>query len=101
LRPPQAPASTPQPPALLTREDPDDQQAELRPHAQAARPAPEEVDVVVPAWSKPTHRAAVAVDDDITGEHFELLVNASDNPLDLFNHPYAYASIRRVNRPKA
>jgi hypothetical protein len=47
-------------------------------------------------WSKRTQQAAVAVDDDATGEHFELLVEADDNPLDLFEHPFAYASARHV-----
>ena len=47
-------------------------------------------------WSKRTHQAAVAVDDDATGDHFELLVTADDNPLDLFEHPFAYASARHV-----
>ena len=39
-----------------------------------------------------THRAAVSVDDPATGEHFELLVQPDDNPLDLFEHPFAYAA---------
>jgi hypothetical protein len=47
-------------------------------------------------WSKRTHRAAVTVDDAATGEHFELLVQPDDNPLDLYEHPYAYASTRHV-----
>jgi hypothetical protein len=45
-------------------------------------------------WSRRTHRAAVAVEDGATGERFELLVEPGDNPLDLFEHPYAYASAR-------
>jgi len=47
-------------------------------------------------WSKGTHRAAVIVDDDATGERFELLVRADDNPLELYEHPYAYASARHA-----
>lgn len=47
-------------------------------------------------WSKRTHQAAVAVDDEATGEHFELLVCANDDPLDLFEHPFADASARHV-----
>jgi hypothetical protein len=47
-------------------------------------------------WSKRTHQAAVAVEDDATGERFELLVKAGDNPLDLFEHPFAYPSARHV-----
>lgn len=49
---------------------------------------------VVLFWSKRTHRAAVAVEDKATGDHFELLVRADDDPLDLFEHPYAYAASR-------
>ena len=45
-------------------------------------------------WSRRTHRAAVAVDDDATGSHFELDVGPEDDPLDLFDHPYAYAAAR-------
>jgi hypothetical protein len=45
-------------------------------------------------WSKRKHRAAVAVDDEATGEHFELPVEPGDNPLELFRHPFAYAALR-------
>jgi len=45
-------------------------------------------------WSKRTHRAAVAVENDATGERFELLVEPEDNPLELIEHPFAYASKR-------
>jgi hypothetical protein len=55
------------------------------------------VDVAL-LWSKRRHRAAVAVEDEATGERFELRVEPGDNPLDLFEHPYAYAS-RRVSPP--
>ena len=50
---------------------------------------------VVLFWSKRTHRAAVAVDHNATGDHFELIVGAADDPLDLFEHPYAYAAWRK------
>ena len=43
-------------------------------------------------WSKRRHRAAVAVDDEATGDHFELEINPEDDPLDLYNHPYPYAA---------
>jgi hypothetical protein len=49
---------------------------------------------VVLFWSKRTGRAAVAVDDRATGDHFELIVGADDDPLDLFEHPYAYEAAR-------
>ena len=47
-------------------------------------------------WSKRKHRAAVAVDDEATGDHFELEINPEDDPLDLYNHPYPYAAVRHV-----
>ena len=50
-------------------------------------------------WSKRTHRAAVTVDDDATGEHFELLVHDDDNPLELYDHPYAYPTTRHAHPP--
>ena len=46
-------------------------------------------------WSKRTDRAAIAVEDEGTGDRFELPVGADDDPLDLFNHPYACAAARR------
>jgi hypothetical protein len=46
-------------------------------------------------WSRRTGRAAVAVEDGSTGDRFELPVGTGDDPLDLFNHPYAYAAARR------
>ena len=47
-------------------------------------------------WSKRKHRAAVAVDDEATGDHFELEINPENDPLDLYNHPYTYAAVRHV-----
>ena len=47
-------------------------------------------------WSRRTHRAAIAVEDEATGERFELLVGPGDNPLELFEHPYSYPSSRRL-----
>jgi hypothetical protein len=47
-------------------------------------------------WSRRAHRAAVAVEDEATGECFELPVEPGDNPLDLFDHPYAYAAERHL-----
>ena len=45
-------------------------------------------------WSKRAHRAAVAVLDEGNGDYFELEIGEDDDPLDLFNHPYAYAASR-------
>lgn len=47
-------------------------------------------------WSERTHQLAVSVDNKATGEHFELLVKAGDDPLDLFEHPLAYGFARSV-----
>ena len=49
---------------------------------------------VVLFWSKRTHRAAVKLEDEATGETVELDVLPDDDPLDVFNHPYAYAAKR-------
>lgn len=45
-------------------------------------------------WSRRCHRAAVVVDEDLTGELIELDVGDRDNPLDLYEHPYAYVRSR-------
>ena len=49
---------------------------------------------VVLFWSRRTHRAAVKLEDEATGEVVELEVGPQDDPLDVFNHPYAYAARR-------
>ena len=49
---------------------------------------------VVLFWSKRTHRAAVKLEDEATGESVELALLPTDDPLDVFNHPYAYAARR-------
>lgn len=45
-------------------------------------------------WSKRTHRAAVVLEDDETGEVVELDVQAEDDPLELYEHPYVYVDTR-------
>lgn len=45
-------------------------------------------------WSRRTGRAAVLLEDDATGELVELDVRAGDDPLDLYEHPYAYVDAR-------
>ncbi len=45
-------------------------------------------------WSRRRHRAAVVVDEEATGELFELDVRERENPLELFTHPYAYLPAR-------
>jgi hypothetical protein len=48
-------------------------------------------------WSRRTHRAAVKLEDDATGVTFELPLGAGDDPLDVFEHPYAYAAARHLD----
>jgi hypothetical protein len=52
---------------------------------------------VVLLWSRRRHRAAVVVDDDATGELVQLDIRERENPLELYEHPYAY--LRRRGHP--
>ena len=45
-------------------------------------------------WSRRTHRAAVVLEDDETGEVVELDVRPEDDALDLYEHPYVFAGAR-------
>lgn len=45
-------------------------------------------------WQQRDNTAVVAVVDHHSGEAFMLDVHDGDNPLDMFHHPYAYASSR-------
>lgn len=45
-------------------------------------------------WSRRRHRAAVVVAEDATGELVQLDIRERENPLDLFEHPYAYLAAR-------
>ncbi len=45
-------------------------------------------------WSRRRHRAAVVVEDGANGELVELDVRENENPLDLYEHPYAYLVAR-------
>jgi hypothetical protein len=49
---------------------------------------------VVLLWSRRRHRAAVVVDEDATGELVQLDVRERENPLELYQHPYAYLPTR-------
>jgi hypothetical protein len=49
---------------------------------------------IVLLWSRRLNRAAVVVDDDSTGELVELEVRKRENPLELYQHPYAYVPTR-------
>jgi hypothetical protein len=45
-------------------------------------------------WSRRRHRPAVVVEEDSTGELVELDIQERDNPLELYQHPYAYLTTR-------
>ncbi len=45
-------------------------------------------------WSRRSRRAAVVVEEDASGELVELDVRERENPLELYEHPYAYLPTR-------
>src|SRR5438270_4331631 len=45
-------------------------------------------------WHPDSNVVTVAVADARTGESFELALGERDRPLDVFEHPYAYAAYR-------
>jgi hypothetical protein len=45
-------------------------------------------------WVRETDRARVMVHDRKLGTGFAFDVDPGENPLDVFNHPYAYAACR-------
>jgi hypothetical protein len=45
-------------------------------------------------WSRRRRRAAVVVEEDATGELVELEVRERENPLELYQHAYAYLPTR-------
>jgi hypothetical protein len=48
-------------------------------------------------WMADTNDVAVLVHDDSTDDEFELLVEAEANPIDVYEHPYAYAAWRGID----
>ncbi len=48
-------------------------------------------------WAADTNTIAVLVRDDSTSEQFELLVEPQTNPIDVYEHPYAYAAWRGID----
>jgi hypothetical protein len=48
-------------------------------------------------WATDTNTTAVLVRDDSTNERFELLVEPDANPIDVYEHPYAYAAWRGID----
>jgi hypothetical protein len=49
-------------------------------------------------WQHRDNTAVVVVVDQRSGEILVLDVGEDDNALDIFNHPYAFAAQRRVDR---
>lgn len=49
---------------------------------------------VVLLWSRRRRRAAVVVEEESSGELVELDVRERENPLELYQHPYAYLHTR-------
>lgn len=43
-------------------------------------------------WAADTHAVAVLVRDECTDDQFELVVEPEVNPVDVYEHPYAYAA---------
>ena len=48
-------------------------------------------------WAADTNTVAVVVRDDGAHEQFELLVEPQTNPMDVYEHPYAYAAWRGID----
>jgi hypothetical protein len=48
-------------------------------------------------WAEDTNSVAVLLDNDGTGDRFELSLEPGINALDAFDHPYAYAAWRGVD----
>jgi hypothetical protein len=48
-------------------------------------------------WAADTNVVAVLVRDDSTDDEFELLVEPEANPIDVYEHPYAYAAWRGID----
>jgi hypothetical protein len=55
------------------------------------------VDVAL-LWKRDDNTAIVVVVDHVAGESLLLHVHKGDNALDMFRHPYAYASHRDIDR---
>ena len=45
-------------------------------------------------WSRATNTATVAVADAASDDYFELVLDAHESPLEVFNHPFAHAAAR-------
>jgi hypothetical protein len=48
-------------------------------------------------WAKDTNAVAVVIRDDGTDDRFEVPVELGANPLQVFEHPYAYAAWQGID----
>jgi hypothetical protein len=48
-------------------------------------------------WAPETNVASVLVRDDDTEDEFELILEPEANPIDVYEHPYAYAAWRGIH----
>jgi hypothetical protein len=48
-------------------------------------------------WHEDENRVFVSVADEKTGDRFTVDVRAGEKPLDVFQHPYAYAAWRGID----
>jgi hypothetical protein len=48
-------------------------------------------------WAADTDTVAVLVCDDCTKKQFELVVEPDANPIDVYEHPYAYAAWQGID----
>jgi hypothetical protein len=48
-------------------------------------------------WAPDTNTASVLVRDDGTEDEFELVLEPEANPIDVYEHPYAYAAWRGID----
>jgi hypothetical protein len=48
-------------------------------------------------WSRSTNLVTVAVDDTLSDDYFELVLDEHDSPLDVFHHPFAHAAARGLD----
>jgi hypothetical protein len=48
-------------------------------------------------WAADTDAIAVLVRDDSTRDQFELVVEPKDDPMHVYEHPYAYAAWRGID----
>ena len=60
---------------------------------ELARRLADDVEVTL-QWTPSTDTVSVSVYDRRTPEAFELVLDANDDALDVFSHPYAYAAWR-------